>query len=337
MGKIAIKDNTWVKTEIASTNGIHYEDRANKIETYPAYQLPVKKAQKRNSLMLDIGSGWGRWLVAASKKDYIPIGLDLKIDHARSVFKTLKHHHVNGYIVVGDLQDIPFQPDVFDLIWSFSVIQHTHHDKLVSCVEHLKRILAKSGKVKLEFPNKNGIRNKIKYGHLENDMDMDSLHVRYYSISEYVDIFKKQFDKVKVSIHSFLGIGVLEEDLKYVSWKNKPLVALSLLSTFFARIIPGFKYISDSVYVKTEKTAGPQNMRINHFLQHHWLKDNLNVVYLLQCPISGGSVYLSKDAQFVISDKAGVKYPIIDSIPIMLKSEAIPLKKEEMADAAAHS
>ena len=168
-------------------------------------------------------------------------------------------------------------------------------------------------------------------------MDIDSLHVRYYSNREYVNIFKKQFDKVKISVHSFLGIGVLPEDLKYVSAKNKALVALSLISTFFARIIPGLKYLSDSIYVKTEKTAGPQNMRINHFLQHHWLKDNLNVVYLLQCPISGGSVYLSKDAQFVISDKAGVKYPIKDSIPIMLKNEAIPLKKEEMADAAAHS
>ena len=81
MSKIEIKDNTWVKTEIGSTNGIHYIDRANKIETYPAYQLPTRKAQKKNSLMLDIGSGWGRWLVAASKKNYIPIGLDLKWDH----------------------------------------------------------------------------------------------------------------------------------------------------------------------------------------------------------------------------------------------------------------
>src|SRR5881275_847401 len=119
MGKVQIEDNNWVRTEIGSTNGIHYIDRANKIDTYPEYDLPAKKAQKKNSLMLDIGSGWGRWLIAASRKSYIPIGLDLKIDHARSALKTIRHHQVNGYLVVGDLQDMPFQDDTFDLIWSF--------------------------------------------------------------------------------------------------------------------------------------------------------------------------------------------------------------------------
>jgi ubiquinone/menaquinone biosynthesis C-methylase UbiE/uncharacterized protein YbaR (Trm112 family) len=331
MGKVEIKDNLWVKTEIASTNGIHYIDRTNKIETYPAYSLPVKMARKRNSLMLDIGTGWGRWLVAASRKNYIPIGIDLKFEHAQSTLKTIRQHEVNGYVVVGDLQDMPFQANLFDLVWSFSVIQHTHYDKLVSCVEHLSRILAKSGKVKLEFPSKTGIRNKMKYGHLENDMDLNSLHVRYYSIPEYKKIFQKHFAKVRTSVHSFLGIGVLPEDMKYVSMKNKPLVAISLISTFFARIIPGLKFLADSIYVKTEKPAGPQNTRINHFLKHHWLKENLNVVYLLQCPISGGPVYLSKDAQFVISDHAGVKYPVIEEIPIMLKKAAIPLDKVQGA------
>jgi len=50
------------------------------------------------------------------------------------------------------------------------------------------------------------------------------------------------------------------------------------------------------------------------------------VVYLLQCPISGGPVYLSKDAHFVISDKANVKYPVINEIPIMLEKAAIPIE-----------
>ena len=327
MGKVEIKDNLWMKAEISGTNGIHYADRVNKMKTYPEYELPVPKARKRNSIMLDIGSGWGRWLVAGSRKYYIPIGLDVKFEHAQATLKSLRDYNLNGYVVVGDLQNIPFQENVFDLVWSFSVIQHAHYEKLVSCVEHLNRILAKSGKAILEFPNKTGLRNKIKYGHVENDMDINSLHVRYYTIREYKEIFRKHFDEVKTSVHSFLGIGVLPEDMKYVSMKNKPLVAISLISTFFARIIPGLKYFADSIYVKTEKPSAEQNTRIGHFLKHHWLRENLNVVYLLQCPISGGSVYLSKDAQYIISDKAGVKYPVIEEIPIMLKKAAIPLEQ----------
>ena len=53
----------------------------------------------------------------------------------------------------------------------------------------------------------------------------------------------------------------------------------------------------------------------------------------MQCPISGGAVYLSKDSHYVISDNAGVKYPVINEIPVMLKTAAVPLEVKSYANA----
>ncbi|MEM1381100.1 MAG: Trm112 family protein [Pseudomonadota bacterium] len=46
------------------------------------------------------------------------------------------------------------------------------------------------------------------------------------------------------------------------------------------------------------------------------------VLDLLVCPVSRGPLRLDSDAQELISDQAGLAFPIRDGIPIMLESEA---------------
>lgn len=43
---------------------------------------------------------------------------------------------------------------------------------------------------------------------------------------------------------------------------------------------------------------------------------------ILVCPITKGTLRYDRDAQELISDKAGLAYPIRDGIPIMLADEA---------------
>ncbi|GAA5109082.1 Trm112 family protein [Bartonella jaculi] len=52
---------------------------------------------------------------------------------------------------------------------------------------------------------------------------------------------------------------------------------------------------------------------------------------LLVCPITGGTLSLNRKTQELISLKAKLAYPIRDGIPIMLASEARPLKDNEKA------
>lgn len=51
-------------------------------------------------------------------------------------------------------------------------------------------------------------------------------------------------------------------------------------------------------------------------------KSNRAMLELLICPVSRGPLRFDKDAQELISDKAGLAYPIKDGIPILLEGEA---------------
>lgn len=48
---------------------------------------------------------------------------------------------------------------------------------------------------------------------------------------------------------------------------------------------------------------------------------------ILVCPLTKGPLRYDAEAQELISDQAGLAYPIRDGIPIMLADEARPLNK----------
>ena len=50
---------------------------------------------------------------------------------------------------------------------------------------------------------------------------------------------------------------------------------------------------------------------------------------ILVCPLTKGPLRYDRQAQELISEEAGLAYPIRDGIPIMLVDEARPLRDEE--------
>jgi hypothetical protein len=56
---------------------------------------------------------------------------------------------------------------------------------------------------------------------------------------------------------------------------------------------------------------------------------------ILVCPLTKAPLRYDRSAQELISDEAGLAYPIRDGIPIMLVDEARPLSDDERAAAKA--
>ena len=50
---------------------------------------------------------------------------------------------------------------------------------------------------------------------------------------------------------------------------------------------------------------------------------------ILVCPLTKAQLRYDREAQELISDEAGLAYPIRDGIPIMLVDEARPLREDE--------
>ena len=317
-----------VQQQIAATNGIHFLNTIGTLSEYPIPEIPVPHASKSGELLLDIGNGWGRWLVAAANKDYIPVGIDIRLEFCETARKVLEANGKNGYSVVADLQNLPFLNNVFNVVWSFSVIQHTHLDRFTRCLSHVERILADNAYCYLEFPNRNGIRNRFGPASKPNSSDFDSWDVRYYTPMEYEKIFRVFFDNYKYYNHSVLGIGILPGDAKYAKGlKNKAIIGASRALSNLAELIPPMKSIADSIYIKSVKHGVADNISADAkktFQASHVLNpaDNLNIVHLLRCPVSGEAVQLSDDRTEVISRFARLAYPVKNNIPIMIASEA---------------
>jgi uncharacterized protein YbaR (Trm112 family) len=165
---------------------------------------------------------------------------------------------------------------------------------------------------------------------MQND-DFNSWDVRYYSIQEYKNIINASLSNFTYENHSFLGIGILKEDLIYLKGKKYLLTLLSLTLSKITNIFSYLTNISDSIYItankKTINTDIVNNsISIAEFLKKHSEKpsNNLNLISLLQCPITKTSLELH-ESNFLINSIKNWKYPIIDGIPILIKSEAIPV------------
>jgi uncharacterized protein len=317
-----------VQQQIAATNGIHFVNTIGTLSEYPIPEIPVAHARATGDLLLDIGNGWGRWLVAAANKDYIPVGIDIRLEFCETARKVLHANGKNGYSLVADLQNLPFLNNVFNVVWSFSVIQHTHLDRFTRCLSHIERILADNAYCFLEFPNSNGIRNRFGPAAKPNNSDFDSWDVRYYTPREYEKIFRVFFDNYNYFNHSVLGIGILPGDGKYArGLKNKAIIGASRALSNLVSLIPPMKAIADSLYIKSVKHGTGDHVTAEAkkaFQKAHAINpaENLNIVHLLRCPVSGEAVRLSDDKTEIISRFARLAYPVKNNIPIMIASEA---------------
>ena len=84
-------------------------------------------------------------------------------------------------------------------------------------------------------------------------------------------------------------------------------------------------FFSDSLYIKAfKKSVDDINHSVQQFKELHTLNpnDNLNIIELLRCPKTGNNIQLSEDKQRAISNGAGIYYPVVDGIPIMIATEA---------------
>lgn len=243
----------YVQEMVAGTNGNHYRHCIGKLRSLPIPSLPFWIRGK--GYFLDLGSGWGRWCLAAAQKGFIPVGLDVKWEAAKTARDLLREKGFHGYAVVADLSHLPFANSTFSAVWSFSVLQHVHRARVETCLHEIQRVLGR-GKFIFEIPLKSGVWNRLVRWRRGGDGEEDqpqSWCVRYYSLSEIISMVRKFFPQVEATAHCFFGIGILPIDLKFVRPLNKMVVVLSLMLTKMARILPPLSRFADSIYIRTEK------------------------------------------------------------------------------------
>jgi uncharacterized protein YbaR (Trm112 family)/ubiquinone/menaquinone biosynthesis C-methylase UbiE len=308
----------FVQEWIAGTNGRLYKPVVGKLKRYPIPDIPIPPSQ--GGLLLDIGAGWGRWMVAAAKRGYVPVGIDIKHGPAAAARRVTQLHGFEGYSVVADLGRLPFADGVFDRVFSYSVIQHTHRDRARACVGHVHRILKTGGGCTLEFPISEGLGHRLRGDthRAAGDDDWSSWSVRLYTRAELEALFAPVFGNFATEVDCYFGIGVQWSDVDVLPWYFRPIPAVSEALRLASKSVEPLARLADSLYVVANKTAkvtdrAPTIARTG---------SNLDVLAILRCPVSGTALEHDRGRSELVSRAAGLAYPIVDDIPNMIPEEA---------------
>jgi ubiquinone/menaquinone biosynthesis C-methylase UbiE len=158
---------------------------------------------KPEDLVLDIGGGggWGSYFLATHTRAKKIILVDIAPEEIASARKNFPA--ANLEYEVGNVLELPFPDDHFDVVCACELIEHLEEAKQESMLAEICRVLKPGGRVAVSTPDKHrsimhmvGIRY-YDYGH-KNELSLEKLKVlvgQYFSVDGVYgqDIGRKMF------------------------------------------------------------------------------------------------------------------------------------------------
>lgn len=233
---------------IGATSGYSYISLLGNIREYP---IPnIRLSEGNNKLLLDIGCNWGRWSIAAARKGYVSIGIDPSLGAVMAARRVTKHFGLNCRFVVGDARYLPFKEQLFDTVFSYSVLQHFSKPDVRQVLMEIAKVEKQSSLTLIQMANFLGIRS-IQHQMARGFRKPSAFDVRYWSIGELKHEFSKSIGPTSTSVDCFFGLGLQKSDMKYMATPMKVLIYISEILRKLSKRLNILKYFADSVYVKS--------------------------------------------------------------------------------------
>ncbi len=155
-------------------------------------RLHIKSDQR----ILDIGCGTGRHLCAVSGFDHVfAIGVDLDFQNLAAAQKRLKYHKKLGEygggickVFAGDMLDLPFTKDSFDVVICSEVLEHVH--KQHRAVSEIIRVLKPGKKLVVSVPRY--CPERICWAFSDDYHKKPGGHIRIYRKKEIVSLLERR-------------------------------------------------------------------------------------------------------------------------------------------------
>ena len=152
-------------------------------ERRPLWRRWVKiiREYKASGKLLDVGCGLGFFL-AYAEKYYDAHGIDI----SEYAIRKAKQRTQTAKLSVGDVMNLDYGNDYFDIITCFDVLEHLPNPRLA--LQEFYRVLKKGGILIIRVPNTESIGAKWKkeewFGH------RDKTHVSLLSNEEWINLLK---------------------------------------------------------------------------------------------------------------------------------------------------
>jgi SAM-dependent methyltransferase len=234
----------WVERSIVKTHGNLYRGRA--LTRYPIPPFPLGPGEERS--LLDIGCNWGRWTIAAAQAGFRATGIDPKEKALAAARRVAAQVGVEAEFVAGDARRLPFPDDSFDVVFSYSVLQHLSKPDTLTTVAEIRRVLRPGGTALVEMPNARGPLNLVRRAS-RGFAEGSGFDVRYWTLAELRDAFSAIGD-VELLADGFLTLNPQPADLDLLRRRHRPIVLLSDALRRASRTAPILVSVADSVVVR---------------------------------------------------------------------------------------
>jgi ubiquinone/menaquinone biosynthesis C-methylase UbiE len=174
---------------------------------YQRAALQMLPELSRDALVLDVGSGRGLWVLKLVKLGYRVLGIDYEEGIVKRANQTIKEEKIQkkARFVVGDVRDINFTDNGFDMVTDIGLLQHLKKEDWKTYVDEIYRVLKSGG----YFLNISLSRRTTRFldwqpEHAEDGyFEKFGLGYYFFTEAELDNIFSHHFVQVKQQIRFF--------------------------------------------------------------------------------------------------------------------------------------
>ena len=225
---------------LVKTHGNLY--RGVELTRYPIPDFPLRGPGR----LLDIGSNWGRWTIAAVRAGFRATGIDSKEKAIAAARRVAAQLEVEADYLVGDALALPFEDGSFDVVHSYSVLQHLPKEDVAQVVGEVRRVLRPGGLAWIEMPNAHGALNTVRRLHRPAPSGAD---VRYWTTAELRRVFSA-IGPVELIADGFLTINPQPADLDLLRPSYRVVVRVSESLRRASTRVPALVTVADSLIVR---------------------------------------------------------------------------------------
>jgi SAM-dependent methyltransferase len=236
----------WVERSIVKTHGNLY--RRARLTRYPIPVFPLGPGDGRS--LLDVGCNWGRWTIASARAGFRPTGIDPSKKAIAAARRVAEQLEVAAEYVVGDARELPFADESFEVVFSYSVLQHLPKDDVRVVVGEIKRVLKPGGQAWIEMPNARGLLNLVRLV-ARGFSEGSGADVRYWRLGELRGAFA-EIGPVELLPDGFLTINPQPSDLDLLPRSARLVVRASERLRRASVRAPFLVRLADSVVVRVQ-------------------------------------------------------------------------------------
>jgi SAM-dependent methyltransferase len=235
---------------VGATNGIAYKHLLGKLDHYPIPSFPLEG----NGQLLDLGCSWGRWTLAAAKRGFEVVGLDPSLGALMAARRVSAALGTRSRYVCGDARFLPFRDESFDVIFSYSVLQHLSEPDVEVVLREVARVLRPGGVSLIQMPNRIGLRclyHQVRRGFRAPR----GFEVRYWSMRKLHETFGRLLGESTSFVDCFFGLGLQKADMDLMPVSHRVLIGLSEVLKGLSRNLSILVRVADSVFVLSRKAG----------------------------------------------------------------------------------